>query len=395
MRYIIKDFMKYNKSYETDFNVKNAQKAMNFHATIPEYKRTPLVILDNLAKQLNIGKLYVKDESKRFGQNAFKVLGGSFALAMYISKQLDENCKKPYSLEFLKSAIDRGHLPKMTFITATDGNHGRGVAWAASRLNQNCIVYMPKGSSKERLEHIKSLGADACITELSYDDAVRKAADDAQINGWILVQDTSFEGYQEVPKTIMQGYTTFALEITEQLKGVVPTHIFLQAGVGAMAGAITGFFANYYKEKCPRIIIVEPEQADCIYKTAKADDGSLHFYTEPMETIMAGLACGEPCDLGWFQLSRYAYGFFSVEEEITIKGMRALGHPLQGDELIISGESGAVTTGLVIELMTNPELEKIRDEIGLDQNSVVLCVSTEGDTDSENYKKIVVSSRCT
>lgn len=187
----------------------------------------------------------------------------------------------------------------------------------------------------------------------------------------------------------MQGYTTMALEAIEQLQGERPTHIFLQAGVGAMAGALTAFFADYYQKEKPIIVIVEPNKADCIYRTVKADDGEIHVVSGAMDTIMAGLACGEPCTVGWEMLSRYADYFVSLPDTIAAKGMRVLGNPLPGDERVISGESGAVTTGFVTELMTKESLGHIRKEIGINEKSKVLCFSTEGDTDKKNYREIV------
>jgi len=279
----------------------------------------------------------------------------------------------------------------MTFITATDGNHGRGVAWTANRLKQHSVVYMPKGSAQERLNNIKALGSDASITEYNYDDAVRLANKHAKENNWIMVQDTAWEGYEEIPTWIMQGYTTMALEIVEQLNQIKPTHLFLQAGVGALAGAVTGFIADYYKEERPIITIVEPDKADCIYKTAKANDGAIHTVTGDLDTIMAGLACGEPCTIGWNVLKDHADFFISMSDDIAELGMRTLGIPEKEDPLIISGESGAATMGFVAELLTNPQHSQLKDQLQITKDSIILCISTEGDTDKENYKKILSS----
>jgi len=277
----------------------------------------------------------------------------------------------------------------MTFVTATDGNHGRGIAWAAKELGLSATVYLPAGSAVERLENIRKLGAQAEITNLNYDDTVRYAARCEKERGWVLVQDTAWEGYEKIPTWVMQGYLTMAMEAVEQLGDEVPTHIFLQAGVGAMAGALTAFFADYYQEKKPVIVIVEPNGADCIYQTAAAKDGQLHTVDGDMRTIMAGLCCGEPCTVGWEMLRRYADHFVSVPDYVAAKGMRILGNPAGEDTRIISGESGAVTVGFVAELMMNERLGILGDEIGLTADSKVLCFSTEGDTDRENYRKIV------
>lgn len=365
-----------------------SQKVISYHKSFPMYEKTPLVHLSNLANELGIKEIYVKDESKRFGLNAFKALGGSYCLGKYIADKLGMDISE---LDFGKitSPEIKEKLGEITFVTATDGNHGRGIAWTAQILGQKSVVYMPKGSAKERLENIHKCGAIAEITEYNYDDTVRFAYECAKKYGWVLVQDTAWQGYKTIPNWIMQGYTTMAQEAVEQLQETRPTHIFLQAGVGAMAGAIAGFFADLYKKDKPIITITEPNKADCFYKTAEINDGKLHSVGGALDTIMAGLACGEPCSLAWEQLSQYAENFVSMPDYVAAKGMRVLANPVGDDEKIISGESGASTTGFVAEIMQNDSLDNLRKMLKIDNNSVVLCFSTEGDTDKENYRKIV------
>jgi diaminopropionate ammonia-lyase len=277
----------------------------------------------------------------------------------------------------------------MTFISATDGNHGRGVAWTVNELKQSSVIYMPKGSSLERLDNIRKAGAKAEITEYNYDDAVRLANRHAEENGWVLVQDTSWEGYEQIPTRIMQGYMTMAYEAYVQMDGRIPTHIFLQAGVGSFASAITGFFASVYGEQQPIITIVEPNEAACIFKTIKANDGEIHPVTGDMNTIMAGLACGEPVTVGIDILRNYCDNFVSCPDYAAAQGMRVLSSPIGGDERIISGESGAAGFGLFYEVMTSDTLSEWKEKLKIDENSVVLFFSTEGDTDKENYSRIV------
>lgn len=370
------------------FGRTQALQVKKYHESFPTYYPTKLKKLNHLAQYLGVSAFYIKDESSRFELNAFKGLGGSYCIGKYIG----EKCGIPeeqLTYAKLKSEEVRKETEQLTFVTATDGNHGRGIAWTAHELGIKAVVYIPNGSAKERLENIKKLGAEASITDLNYDDTVRFAAQCEREKGWVLVQDTAWEGYEKIPTWIMQGYTTMALEAIEQLQGERPTHIFLQAGVGAMAGALAGFFADYYQKEKPTIIIVEPNKADCIYRTAKADDGEIHVVTGDMDTIMAGLACGEPCTVGWEMLRRYADYFISMPDTIAAKGMRVLGNPLLGDERVISGESGAATTGFVTELMTKESLEYLRKAMGIDEKSRVLCFSTEGDTDKKNYRDIV------
>lgn len=365
-------------------DLKHAKKVRSFHQSFPVYQPTPLVELNHLAKTLNIKNFFVKDESYRFGLNAFKVLGGSFAIGSYIAKRLGMDIA---DLPYKKMISPEIHnkLGDLTFVTATDGNHGRGVAWTANQLKQKSVVYMPKGSSLERLHHIQAENAEASITDMVYDDAVRLANSNAEKYGWIMVQDTSWEGYQDIPRWIIQGYGTMALEAYTQLTQK-PTHIFIQAGVGALAGAVTGFFSNVYRSADkPIITIVEPNTADCIFRTAKAGDGKLHFAEGDMKTIMAGLACGEPCDVGWRVLESYADYALRCEDYVAAKGMRMLGAPLDGDTRIISGESGASASGAMFEILTNEKYAAMRRMLQLNEDSVVLCFSTEGATDVENY----------
>lgn len=364
------------------------QAILEFHSGIAGYAQTPLVSLPNLAKQLGVGQIFVKDESARFGLKAFKALGGSYAIARYLCGKLnipvDGN-----SFNFLCSEEARAKLGTVTFVTATDGNHGRGVAWAAKLLGHKAVVYLPEGSSQERLNNIRALGAEAEITKFNYDGAVRLAYAMSRKHGWVLVQDTAWSGYEEIPTWIMQGYTTMAQEITAQLNGITPTHLFLQAGVGSMAGAVLGYFAALWQNNLPVTVICEPDKAACLYKTAAVNDGTLHKITGRMNSMMAGLCCGEPCTISWDMINNFASAFIACSDDYAARGMRLLGMPQSGDARIVSGESGAVTAGVLAALMQDPELAQLRNELGLDENSRVLLISTEGATDKVNYLKVL------
>ncbi len=371
------------------FGLEQAKRANTFHTSFPEYSQTPLVDLRDLAGMLGVAGIYVKDESPRFGLNAFKVLGGSYCIGRYIAQRLGADISQMPYKELISRKV-REKLGDITFITATDGNHGRGIAWTASKIGQRSVVLMPSGSSAERLENIRALGAEASITDLNYDDTVRLASAIAEEKGWVLVQDTSWPGYETLPLWIMQGYTSMGYEIVRQLEDIKPTHIFLQAGVGAMAGAMAGFFASYYGAgKRPRVIVVEPDRADCVYRTALAGDGRLHRVEGELQTIMAGLACGEPCTIGWSVLEKCADAFVSIPDNIAAKGMRMLANPLGNDKRIISGESGAAAFGLAMVTLMCQDMEDLKERLRLDSTSRILCISTEGDTDKENYRHIV------
>ena len=367
-------------------------KARYFHSSFPQYSITPLARLDGMAQYLGLGGLFVKDESFRFGLNAFKVLGGSFAMARYIAHQMGRHVAE-MTYDYLTSEELEREFGQATFFTATDGNHGRGVAWAAHKLRQKAVVHMPKGSSQARYENIAKEGAQVTIEDVNYDECVRMAAAEAAAtHHGVIVQDTAWEGYEEIPTWIMQGYGTMASEAAEQMRQIGvnrPTHVFIQAGVGSLAGAVVGFFTNLFPNDPPKFIVMEARAADCLYEGALAGDGNPRIVEGDLKTIMAGLACGEPNIISWDILKNHSAFFVSCPDWVSAKGMRMLGAPVKGDPQVISGESGAVGMGLIATLMTEPEYAELKEAIGLDENSRVLMFSTEGDTDPENYRKIV------
>ena len=373
-------------------SLEEAEKARAFHKSFPQYDRTPLTALEHMAEFLGLGRLYVKDESYRFGLNAFKVLGGSYAMARFIAKETGRDVSElPYSV--LTSEELKKEFGQATFFTATDGNHGRGVAWAANRLGQRAVVHMPKGTTRARLENIAREGAQVDIQELNYDDCVRLAAREAaETPRGVIVQDTAWEGYEEIPSWIMEGYGTMAMEAGEQLMEAGeqrPTHVFVQAGVGSLAGAVVGYFANLYADNPPIFVVVEAQAADCLYQGAKAGDGAIRTVGGDMETIMAGLACGEPNTISWDILKNHVKVFISLPDWAAAQGMRMLAAPIKGDAPITSGESGAAPFGALAAIMTMEEYADLKAAIGLDETSRVLVFSTEGDTDPERYKNIV------
>ncbi len=382
----------YTKEKLVGFEEKEMKEVYDFHKSLPGYKATPLVELDDLAKYYGVQKLWLKDESKRFGLNAFKVLGGSYAIGKYLSQKLGRDMSElPFNV--LISDEVKKQLGDVTFVTATDGNHGRGVAWVANKLRQKSVVYMPKGSAKMRFDAIAREGADVSITDLNYDDAVRLANKGAEEHGWIMVQDTAWDGYEEIPLWIMQGYSTIINEIVEQLEAAKeekPTHVFLQAGVGSFAGAVQGYLAHLCGDDRPITIICEPHGANCIYKSMEANDGKPHNVTGDLTTIMAGLACGEPNTISWKILRDNADFSVSCDDSIAARGMRVLSSPLGNDQRVISGESGAVGLGLFTVLSEKKEeYAELMKALKIDENSRILCISTEGDTDVEGYKNVV------
>lgn len=370
-------------------SLEEVEKAKKFHKSFPEYSETPLVDLKMMAKHLGLSKVCVKDESYRFGLNAFKVLGGSYAIGKHIADELNKDIKdvdyKYLTSEKLKS--DLGNV--VTFFSATDGNHGKGVAWAANKLGQKCVIYMPKGSTLRRLNAIKAENAVATIEEFNYDDCVRKAAEESKkVPHSVVVQDTAWAGYEKIPSWIMQGYGTMAAEAADEFKER-PTHVFVQAGVGSLAGAVVGYFTNRFKDNPPKFIVVETSVADCLYKGAVKDTGEIEKVGGDMDSIMAGLCCGEPNITSWDILRNHTTCFVSAEDNVTRLGMRVLAAPIKGDSAITSGESGAVPFGTLFAIMTDDKYKDLKNELDLNENSKVLLFSTEGNTDPERYENIV------
>ena len=369
-------------------SVEEVGKARAFHKSFPQYSVTPLVELKEMAEYLGLGKVMIKDESYRFGLNAFKVLGGSYAMARYIADETGKDVSElPYNV--LTSDQLKKEFGQATFFSATDGNHGRGVAWSANKLGQKSVIFMPKGSTLTRLNNIKAEGATATIETVNYDECVRMAAAAAaKTKHGVVVQDTAWEGYEKIPAWIMEGYGTMASEADEQY-GERPTHIFVQAGVGSLAGAVVGYFSNRYKDNPPTMVVVEADAAACLYKGAAAGDGSIRIVDGDMETIMAGLACGEPNITSWDILKNHVKCFIAAQDPVAARGMRMLAAPFKGDTPVTSGESGAAPFGALATIMTDDGYKELREQLGLNKDSKVLLFSTEGDTDPERYKNIV------
>ncbi len=362
-----------------------------FHRQIPGYKPSPLRNLSGLANMLGVGGIWVKDESVRLNLNSFKVLGGSFAIYQFIKRQLGME-DQDLSFEELISDETHARLGEITFATATDGNHGRGVAWAAEKLKCKAVIYVHKATSVARIRAIESYGAEVHIVDGTYDDAVHLASREADANGWQVISDTSWEGYEDIPRWVMQGYTTMLTEAQEQLAGtgiVKPTHVFVQAGVGALAAAVTGFYASRFGADRPTQVVVEPATADCLYQSAKIGDGLPHDVDGDLQTIMAGLACGEPSAIAWGVLWDSVDAFMTSPDYVAAKGMRVYGMPLAGDPFIVSGESGAVTLGALTFIAEDSGFADLKDYLGLGPDSQILLINSEGNTDPDYFRRVV------
>ena len=368
------------------FSPEKAENVIRFHKTIPDYEETTLASLKCAAEHYDVGAILVKDESTRFGLKAFKGLGGSYCMFRILCEMFSLDPMTADYTTFLREDL-REKCRQIEFVTATDGNHGKGVSWAAKLFGCKARIFMPKGTVETRRKAIEAAGSGiAEITEWNYDETVRYAASFAQKNGAVLIQDTSWDGYEKYPQWIMEGYLTLAHETSAQMNGSAPTHIFLQAGVGSMAGAVEAYFLNRFRNPPPMVWIVEPEPAACIYQSVLKNDGNPHSIEGNPVTIMAGLNCGTPCSSIWPILRDCSRVFCACEDSVTEKGMCAYARPQGTDPVIISGESGAVTYGLLLTILQDSALRKA---FHIDKDSVILLINTEGDTDPDGYHRIV------
>ncbi len=348
----------------------NYGEISNFHKTLGN-KKTPLHKLPRLAKYLGVGSILLKDESHRFGLNAFKALGASYAM--------DKQIKK---------------FPQIkVFCTATDGNHGRAVAWMAKKLKRKAYIYMPRGTISARIKAIEEQGAKVIVTNHSYDITVKMAEkrvkegnNSFEYNAWSLIQDTAWDGYEEIPIDIMKGYWTQIHEITKQLDGENIDIVFLQLGVGSWAASVIMYILDKW-EKPPSFIGVEPHSANCLFESIKT--GHQVSVQSEMKTNMAGLNCGSISTLAWKILNNAILGSISISDGVSEKGMQTLAFPLGDDPQIVSGESGASSLGALVELCRINEYKKFKNKINLNKLSRVLIINTEGNTDPLNYKRVI------
>ncbi len=379
-------------SFGTD--LESIEAARIFHRSLPGYSPTPLYSMRGLAGKLGVRRILLKDESKRFGLNAFKALGASFAVSGVAAGKLTRTsaCASLPDLGELRVRLSSEGIGPITFVTATDGNHGRAVAWSARMLGSRAVVFMPKGAARSRVEAIRSEGAEVIVTESNYDDAVRTASAYAVSSGGMIVQDTSWEGYTEIPDMIMQGYLTMLSEIAEQLSEMeedMPSHVVLQAGVGSFAGSMLAGLEYLCPGRMPKAVIVEPVNAACYFLSASRHEAGMARVNGELSTIMAGLACGEPNPRAWHVIMRLATAFTAVRDSVAEEGMRMLAHPSGDDPAVVSGESGAVGVGLLSHIMVDYELRDLKEALRLGRESKVLLISTEGDTDPEGYKRVI------
>ena len=349
------------------------------------YQTTPLHNLDNLAKQINIARIDYKDESTRFGLGSFKSLGGAYAVLIELQKKLQSQLGHTITLQDIRNGKYQQILKPITIVTATDGNHGRSVAWGCQSFGCACKIYIHAEVSEGRKIAMEKYGAEVIRIQGNYEDSVQQA-EKSRANGWLLVSDTSYSGYTEIPRYVMAGYTTMIDEVIKQSPSSqsTPSHIFVQGGCGGLPAAICAYLWFSLNEKRPRFIVVEPKLADCLMQSAINERATLIDIQE--ESIMAGLSCGEVSHIGWDILSQGSQDFITIDDELIAPTMQALATDACSQTAIVGGESAVAGLSALMAITQNPSLQNSLD---LNENSHVLILGTEGATDPEIYQQLV------
>ncbi|QYY28423.1 MULTISPECIES: diaminopropionate ammonia-lyase [Cupriavidus] len=352
----------------------------------PGYTPTPLVALDGLARAAGVASILYKDEGGRFGLGSFKALGGAYAVSRLLLREIESRLGvSNVSVDDMLAGRYADVVRDITVTCATDGNHGRSVAWGAQRFGCQCVIYIHATVSEGRKTAIEQYGAQVIRTAGNYDDSVRQAAEDAARLGRFVVSDTSYEGYMEVPKDVMQGYAVMADEALQQMpQGELPTHVFLQGGVGGLAAAVSAHFWEVLGNARPRFIVVEPDKAACLYESARA--GKPVAVHGDLDTVMAGLACGEVSLLAWEILHPGAHAFLTIDDESALDCVRLLADSPYGDAPVVAGESAVAGLAGSLGALAAPA---VRDALGLNADSRILVFGSEGATDVALYERIV------
>jgi diaminopropionate ammonia-lyase len=350
----------------------------------PGYHVTPLCALPTLAAAAGVASIHYKDEGSRFGLGSFKALGGAYAVARLLCRELGQRLGRAVSpAQLLCDPALRQSASDITVTCATDGNHGRSVAWGAQMMGCRCVIYIHASVSEGRKQAIAHYGAQVIRTSGNYDDSVQQADRDAKAKGWFVISDTSYPGYMDIPRDVMQGYQLMVHEAVSA-QPQWPTHVFVQAGVGGFAAAVCAYFWERSAEQRPVMVVVEPERADCLLQSARA--GEVVAVKGDLDTLMAGLACGEVSLLAWEILATGANAFCAIPDQAAVEVMRLLASPMGGDPVIVAGESAVAGLAAALLLLQDPAASA---SLGLGGESRVLLFGSEGDTDPALYQQLV------
>lgn len=378
----------YDDELQSVLNKQGFEDAKEVIGQLPWYNPTPLRELKGLAQAIGVGRVFLKDESSRFGLKALKGVGGSYAIYRLLAQRLrDITGAAEIKVGDILSGDYADVIENVTVACATTGNHGRSVAFAAKSFGCRCNIYVPLNTSPGRVTALQQLGANVVRIEGNYDLAVRAVEADAQKNGWHIISDTSYEGHEDTPRDVMHGYQVIADEIVNQLPaGVIPTHVFVQAGVGGIGAAMCSHFWQKWGHQRPRFIIVESKEANCLYRSVES--GKLVIVEGAHSTKMYGLAAGKPSLNALKILRKGADDFLAIDDIASFAAMRRLANPVGADPGLVVGEAGGAGAGALLAIMEDRE-EGLRTDLGLTEESTVLLFGTEGDTDPDSYASIV------
>ena len=365
-------------------SLQKARNAMSEISRWPAYAPTPLFNLENLANRIQVSRLWYKDESQRFGLKSFKALGGAYAVVRQLQLRVKGATGAEPDMQALLERKFENIVSQVTISCATDGNHGRSVAWGCQLFGCGCVIYIHRDVSEARQRAMEAFGAEVIRISGNYDDSVRQAAADAEQYGRTIVSDTSYAGYMDIPKDVALGYTVLLAEAVEQMGGEIPTHVFIQGGVGGLASAVCAYFWELWGKARPRFIVVEPEQANCLQQSARA--GEPVVVEGDLDTLMAGLACGEVSALAWKILKPGVDDFLTVNEIAVPHTMRLLASGVEGDPPIEAGESAVAGLAALITARNSSELS---GQLALDESSRIFILGTEGATDPELYQRLI------
>lgn len=356
------------------------RRAQEEIASWPGYAATPLLDLPDIAAGAHVAAVHYKQEATRFGLGSFKALGGAYAVMRLLQAELAKRgVANAATAKELMDGTHKDATAKVTVCCATDGNHGRSVAWGAKLFGAACVIFVHEHVSQGRRDAIAKYGAEIRVVPGNYDDAVREAQKQADAHGWFVVSDTSYPGYTEVPRDVMQGYRVMADEAATQL-AQAPTHVVVQGGVGGVAAAVSAQMRVRFGSAV-KLIVAEPEKAACLLASAEA--GEPTTVAGDLDTLMAGLACGEPSLLAWQELERAAFAFMAVPDESAVDGMKLLAGRTPP---VVAGESAVAGLAALLLAVQEPFA---RAALGIDTTSRILLFGTEGATDPEVYTRLV------
>lgn len=347
------------------------------------YSPTPLYNLPDLAAEIGVATILYKHEGPRFGLGSFKALGGAYAAQRLLQRELSRIAGSELGLQDVREGACASGAAEITLASATDGNHGRSLAWGCNRFGSQCRIYIHANVSPGRERAMLDLGAEVTRISGDYDESVVSCREDAEANGWFVVSDTSWPGYTETPRDVMAGYGVMIKEVYEQASAP-PTHVFVQGGVGGLAAATAAALRQLWGAESPRVIVVEPILAACLFESARL--GRPSAVEIEAETIMAGLSCGEPSPLAWEVIKSEVSDFLTIDDRIIPPAIRRLARPEGNDPAIEAGESGVAGLAAMIEAAGSAEM---REKLGLDAESRVLLIGSEGVTDPDVFAEIM------